>query len=346
MMSVKTKSRSKPPDPLSDSPESELRYDFRDFVYGGQVLERLIRQAQKLASTGHTLLIEGESGTGKEILAQSIHKAGDRRKGPFIAVNCAALPPELIQSELFGYEKGSFTGADRGGKAGKFESAQGGSLFLDEIGDLPLEVQANFLRVLQEKKVVRIGGSRSRSLDLRVIAATNKDLLAEARAGRFRSDLYYRLAVISLRIPPLRQRPEDIEPLARHFAQKNRDLAPEGRPPHFAPRSLELLRAYDWPGNVRELENLIIYLLSRGAGPVIQPRDLPDCFQAAAPRPEAEEPADLESIERLAVEAAVRKCGGNISRAAKMLNISRTTVYKKLRRGRPAPGGEGGEGGE
>jgi len=328
--------------PDSGELQSELRYDFQDFIYGSPVMRRLIQQAQKVASTAHTLLIEGESGTGKEILAQSIHNASSRRDEPFIAVNCAALPRELIQSELFGYEKGSFTGADKSGKPGKFESAQGGTLFLDEIGDMPIEAQVNFLRVLQEKKVVRIGGNKAKSLDVRIVSATNKDLLSMSKAGSFRSDLYYRLAVINLHIPPLRRRPEDITSLTTHFLRKNQSLALGEAPPYFSPQALAVMREYAWPGNVRELENLIIYLLSRGAGPVIEARDLPDHLRPSSPWAAMGEVDNLEIVESLAIESTLRKCDGNISRAAKLLNISRATVYKKIRKYKLLPDSETG----
>jgi transcriptional regulator with PAS, ATPase and Fis domain len=202
------------------------------------------------------VLIEGESGTGKELFAEAIHSGGSRRERRLVAINCAAIPENLIESELFGYEEGSFTGARKGGQAGKFELAEGGTLFLDEVGDMPLSVQMKLLRAIQEKSVTHIGSATERPVDIRLIAATNKNLSAEVQQGRFRQDLYYRLHVVTMRIPPLRERPEDIPALARHLAGR---LAERLRfsPVQMEPAFLEKLQSYAWPGNVRELENAI-----------------------------------------------------------------------------------------
>lgn len=310
---------------------ADLRYDFKDFIYCGKKAASIVFQAQKAASANHTLLIEGESGTGKEILAQSVHKAGSRRSGPFIAVNCAALPKDLVQSELFGYESGSFTGASKTGKAGKLELAHGGTLFLDEIGDMPLDAQANLLRVLQEKKSARIGGARPKHLDVRVIAATNKNLLAESDSGRFRRDLYYRLAVLHIRIPPLRERPEDVWVLAEHFAKKYTEPSFDRTGTiRLSPQIKSALQQYSWPGNVRELENIIVSLINKTPCAAIQKSDLPHRLRCSAPSTAGVE--NLQTVERDAIQSALIQCGGNISATAELLGISRATMYNKLNR--------------
>ena len=308
---------------------AELQYSFKDFICCSPKLERILAQARQIAPIDHTVLIEGESGTGKEILAQSIHGASPRRDGPFVAVNCAALPYELIQSELFGYESGSFTGANKNGKAGKFEYAQGGTLFLDEIGDMSLEAQANLLRVLQEKRVVRIGGSRPKHLDVRIIAATNKDLLSESDRGNFRRDLYYRLAVIHLHIPPLRERPEDIWPLVEHLAKKNLSNSINCTERlSFSQKAKSAIQEYRWPGNVRELENMVILLLNKIAGNTVQLSDLPPHMRQNTLQSDAVD--DLQTVERETIQSALIKCGGNMSMTAKLLGISRATLYNKI----------------
>ena len=233
------------------------KYTFGDLVYRSTAMKDLIAKGHKLAESEFSILIHGESGTGKELFASAMHNASKRKRGPFFAVNCSALPDDLIESELFGYEEGAFTGARRGGKTGLFELAHQGTLFLDEIGDISPKIQSRLLRVLQEKEVLRVGGTRNIPVDVRIVAATNKDLLSMVRQGRFREDLYYRLNKLYVHIPPLRERKEDIEPLFRHFiVQKN----------GFDLRILDDVRRvildYDWPGNVRELENNVEYILA------------------------------------------------------------------------------------
>jgi transcriptional regulator with PAS, ATPase and Fis domain len=290
-------------------------------------MERLVREAQKIAATDNNVLIQGESGTGKEILAQAIHNGSSRRNAPFVAVNCAALPTELIQSELFGYEEGTFTGAKRGGKAGTFELGNEGTIFLDEIGDMPLDAQANLLRVVQEKSIVRVGGSRPIPLNIRVVAATNKVLPKEIEAGRFRLDLFYRLAVMHLAIPPLRERKEDLWPLVESLVRKQQPALEDLR---FAPQVRTLFEGYDWPGNVRELENVLVNILSRISGGCVTADDLPELFFAAQG---SRENVDLlKDTEQKMIVAALAQCNNNVSKAAKVLGISRATLYRKLKK--------------
>ena len=320
---VCTLKENKKPQPL----HTVTRYTFEDFVYGCQRMERLVREAHNIAATDNNVLIQGESGTGKEILAQAIHNGSTRRNAPFVAVNCAALPTELIQSELFGYEEGTFTGAKRGGKAGTFERCNGGTIFLDEIGDMPLDAQANLLRVVQEKSIVRVGGSRPIPLNIRVVAATNKVLPKEIEAGRFRLDLFYRLAVMHLAIPPLRERKEDLWLLVESLVRKQQPaLAGLG----FSPQVRILFERYDWPGNVRELENVLVNVLSRMSGGCVTVDDLPETF--AATRRARENVDLLKDTEQKMIAAALVQCNNNVSKAAKVLGISRATLYRKLKK--------------
>lgn len=307
------------------------RYGFQDFVHQSQSMLSVLQDAQRMAATQHTILIQGESGTGKEVLAQAIHHASPRRDKPFIEINCAALPRELILSELFGYESGSFTGANKAGKPGKFEDAAGGSIFLDEIGDMPLEAQATLLRVLQEKRVVRVGGSRARQLDVRVIAATNRNLLKEVEAGRFRSDLYYRLSVINLFIPPLRERRADIWPLVENAVEKNCDFGRNFEEISFDRQAKAALLAYDWPGNVRELENTVIHFLAQMRHNTVTINDLPSSLFKHPDTGSPDVSSDLDSVERRTIQATLEKCRGNRAYTAKLLGISRTTLYRKLK---------------
>jgi transcriptional regulator with PAS, ATPase and Fis domain len=233
------------------------KYSFADLVHRSQVMADLIARGRKLAESESSLLLHGESGTGKELFASAVHNASPRRNGPFLAVNFSALPDELIESELFGYEEGAFTGAKRGGKVGLFELANQGTLFLDEIGDVSPKIQSRLLRVLQEKEVLKVGGSKNIPVDVRVLAATNKDLAAMVKAGTFREDLYYRLKKLYLNIPPLRARREDILPLFHHFLARKRGAGLE-----LGEDARALLCAYDWPGNVRELESNVEYILA------------------------------------------------------------------------------------
>jgi transcriptional regulator with PAS, ATPase and Fis domain len=278
------------------------------------------------------VLILGESGTGKELLARAIHAESPRRDGPFVGVSCVALTETLLESELFGYEKGAFTGA-MGGARGKFEIAAGGTLFLDEIGDISLKLQLDLLRVLDAREFRRVGGSQLIKVDVRIIAATNRDLKKLVESGTFREDLYYRLNVIPVTVPTLRERKEDIPLLADHFLAQ---LRTEMRKPLEAvsAEALEILIAYDWPGNVRELRNV----LERGAvlarGPIITPIELELVPPASAPSPQGSPgPADsLKEVERRHIASTLRQHNWNITRSAKALGIDRVTLYNKIKR--------------
>lgn len=308
-------------------------YTFEDMVFCSDKMKEVVQKAQNVSFRDTTILIQGESGTGKEIMAQAIHNNSPRRSNPFIAVNCAALPKDLIQSELFGYEEGTFTGAKKGGKAGKFELANGGTIFLDEIGDMPFPVQANLLRVLQEKHITRVGGYRTIPLDVRVIAATNKDLLMEVDAGRFRKDLFYRLSVMVLSIPPLRNRKEDIEVLWQHFVSKHSSSYEDAGSIRISPQVMKIFAAYDWPGNVRELENTLIYLLNNmeGKGRAVTAKDLPSSMSCCG----EDVPQGLKTLdetERQAIIETLSLCNNNISQTSSILGVTRATLYRKIKR--------------
>jgi transcriptional regulator with PAS, ATPase and Fis domain len=253
---------------------------FDDIMGSSPAIQKAIKLAQRYALTKESILLTGESGTGKEYFAQAIHNA-TCADGPFMSINCAAIPPRLIESELFGYEGGSFTGAERGGKPGKIELAHGGTLFLDEIGDMPLELQATLLRVLENKRVMRLGGKGYRQVDFRVMVATNRDLYAMTTTAAFREDLFYRLSILTIALPPLRERPEDILLFARYFIDECRRKGYDG-PSDFSPGALELIKAYHWPGNVRQLKNFIFSAYCAATGDLIKLDDLPAYFQDGA----------------------------------------------------------------
>ncbi|HHU85491.1 MAG: sigma-54-dependent Fis family transcriptional regulator [Pelotomaculaceae bacterium] len=305
-------------------------YTFDDLIYCSREMEELVRNAKNISFKDTTTLIQGESGTGKEIIAQAIHNYSPRLKRPFIAVNCAALPKDLIQSELFGYEEGTFTGAKKGGKAGKFELANGGTIFLDEIGDMPLTVQTNLLRVLQEKYIVRVGGSRIIPLDVRIIAATNKNLLKEVENGSFRNDLYYRLSVFVLNIPPLRERKEDLEVLLQYFIRKHASAQSIAESIIVSPQVRRIISAFDWPGNVRELENTVIYFLNSMKGSTVTVNDLPPGLKAGADV--AVNLKTLEELEKQNIIETLKQCNKNITLAAGSLGITRATLYRKIKK--------------
>src|SRR5450432_4818142 len=316
---------------------------------------------EKVANTPSTVLITGESGTGKELIARALHENSSRHGGPFIKINCAAIPKTLMESELFGYEKGAFTGAV-GAKPGRFELAHGGTLFLDEIGEIPIEMQVKLLRVLQESEFERVGGLKTIKVDVRLVTATNRDLLQEIAAGAFREDLFYRLNVVPIHIPPLRDRREDIPLLAEHFIAKfNERLRKqiEG----IAPDAIERLVAHPWPGNIRELENLMERTVLFCEGPMIQVSDLPPeiahlapvALSQLAPFPHAtqalpvvaDEPAratpaaasslkeavraQTERVERELIQRALDETGGNVTQAARKLKISRKSLQTKMK---------------
>lgn len=306
-----------------------------------KAIRETLVQASLVAASPASVLLLGETGTGKELLARAIHNHSRRRGGPFVAVNCGAIPRDLAGSELFGYEGGAFTGARRDGQPGKFELASGGTIFLDEIGEMPLEQQVVLLRILEERVVTRLGGIRSIPVDLRVICATNKNLLEEVKKGCFRRDLYYRLNVISIVIPPLRDRPGDIIPLFEHFlAAKEQELQVKFK---VAPEVKEYLQEYDWPGNVRELQNAVERMATLATDGVIGTAHLPaeiyNYLRLVVCRPLAEAGLNRRQRKEEAAEQekrnillALNKNGGNISRTAGELSFSRSTLYRKMRR--------------
>src|SRR5262245_52173939 len=285
--------------------------------------QNVLTRAGKVAPTEVTTCLQGESGTGKEVIARYIHQLSPRRRGPFIAINCAALPEQLLESELFGFERGAFTGAQQS-KPGQIELAAGGVLFLDEVTEMTPAAQAKFLRVLQEREFLRLGGTRPVHVNVRVIAATNRDLDEAVALGEFRADLYYRLNVFDIHIPPLRERRDDILPLAAGFL---REFA--GAEAELTPEAMEALRRHDWPGNVRELRNVLERALIMCDGSFIEPEHL---SLRARPDVPPSSITDLETLEKRAVERAMRDADGNKAQAARRLGISRTQLYGRLRK--------------
>ncbi|WP_258359521.1 sigma 54-interacting transcriptional regulator [Moorella sulfitireducens] len=295
---------------------------------------QLKKLAARVARGEANVLITGESGTGKELLAQAIHRASSRRNEPLIKINCAAIPENLLEAELFGYEEGAFTGAARGGRPGKFELADGGTIFLDEIGDLPLSMQPKLLRVLQERAFERVGGRRTTKVDVRIIAATNQDLLALEAAGKFRRDLYYRLAVVNLTIPPLRERPEDIEVLTAAIIRRlNSRYGMDVR--GLAPAVQELFYRYPWPGNVRELENVLEHAFNflEPGEEIIRREHLPAAMQQARGNGAGLELKEaVAEAEKAAIQRALAAANGNKQEAARLLGIHPSGLYQKLKR--------------
>jgi len=310
-------------------------FDLSNIVGKSQAMQDLMNMVVMTAPTEATVLIIGPSGTGKELIAQAIHSNSKRSKGPMVTVNCAALTETLLESELFGHEKGAFTGADKK-REGKFLLAHHGSVFLDEIGDMPLSMQAKLLRVIQQREIQRVGSDATHQVDVRVLAATNKDLAGEVSSGRFREDLYHRLNVMELRVPGLKERPEDIPLLADHFLhqhmKKNRKTL-QG----FTPQAMDLLLKYDWPGNVRELENVIERAVILAAGEYITPRELPMKLEGGEREESVAEASELgqknlEDIEKEAIVATLSKTQGNKSETARVLGITRATLHKKIKK--------------
>jgi two-component system, NtrC family, response regulator AtoC len=316
----------------------ELPSTSRRIIGASKPMRELFEQVARAARSASAVLITGESGTGKELVARAIHEASGR-SGAFVPVNCAAIPAELIEAEFFGHTGGAFTGA-QGARPGLFETADGGTIFLDEIGDLPLPMQPKLLRVLQDGTVRRIGADRERQVKARVVVATNRDLENETRIGKFREDLYWRLNVIHLNLPPLRKRPFDIPLLIENFIVRYAEAS--GAPPlEVSAEALAILTAYSWPGNVRELENVIERAAAMTQGAVLVPDDLPERLRSgkhvtSALSQARESQMTLRQLEQTYVAETLRRAGGNKSRAAEMLGLDRKTLYRKLEECREA----------
>ena len=346
--------------PGQDSADDDAGWCPAGIVTSSPEMRSVLRALRNAVDSKVTVLIRGESGTGKELIAKAIHEEGPRRTGPFVSINCASIPESLLEAEMFGYERGAFTGA-AARKLGRFELADRGTLFLDEIGEMHPALQAKLLRVIQERQFQRLGGVTTQHVDVRILSATHRNLEEEVASGRFREDLYYRLAVYSIHLPPLRERTGDVELLTQHFARKI--ARREGRPARaLDERVLELFRDYSWPGNVRQLDNIVAYALVTAKGPVVTVADLPRHFLdavaldrrsddgsvgvappplapaaraagTATPAPPAAPSLDtfptLAQAESQHIRAALLLCEGNKSRAARLLDISRTTLYRK-----------------
>ncbi|HET7747269.1 MAG TPA: sigma-54 dependent transcriptional regulator [Vicinamibacteria bacterium] len=318
------------------------RFRLENIVGEHGAMQDVFRIVHKVAQSTSTVLIYGESGTGKELVAKALHHKSDRHARPFYAVNVAALPETILEAELFGYEKGAFTGAEAR-KVGLFEQASGSTLFLDEVGDLKRDLQVKLLRALQEREILRVGGTERIKIDVRIVAATNQDLERAVREGRFREDLYYRLNVIAVRLPPLRERRTDIPLLVEHFVAKYAG----GRRRTVSADALKTLTGYDWPGNVRELESVIERALLLGETDRILPEDLPAVVRAGMPAARGnvldleipDSGIDLETVERTLIHKALAKAGGNVSRAARLLGLSRRTLQYRLEKMQAAPDG-------
>ena len=314
--------------------ELETTYAFSGIIGSSQGMRRVGELLRRVVDSDVSVLVTGESGTGKELVARALHFNGPRRKGPFVAVNCASVPETLIETEMFGHERGAFSGATAQ-RIGCFEQADGGTLLLDEIGDMPVALQAKLLRVLQEREIRRVGGRTTIPVDVRVVASTHRDLEAAMRERAFREDLYYRLAVFPIDVPPLRTRHEDVPLLAEHFRKKHADrLGVSVRA--ISPAAIALLARHDWPGNVRELENVVCRSLVLERSDVLQAATLPpELGSPAAPHGASTEPptpATLADLERKAIADAVERSGNNLTRAAGALGIDRNTLHRKLKK--------------
>lgn len=310
--------------------EIDRRYGFEDFLGEAREVKQLIEKMRAISDTRATVLIEGESGTGKELVARAIHRNSSRATKPFMPIHCAALSESLIESELFGHEKGAFTGAQTR-RAGLFEMADGGTVFLDEIGEVPLPTQVKLLRVLESREFLRVGGTDVVKVDVRVLAATNRVLAEEVEEGRFREDLFYRLNVVRVEVPPLRARAADIPLLARHFL--NQFAAEHGRPPvELSKRALARLQQFPWPGNVRQLRNVIENLVLFSKGEEIDVDDLPPEFHTAHSEDlSIAVGTPLDQVERRLIERTLISANGNRTRAAELLGISRRTLLRKIK---------------
>jgi len=311
--------------------ELRSRPGFGGLIGVAPKMQRVYKLIEKVSQHTYPVLILGESGTGKELVARSIHFSGPRRARPFVPVDCSALVPTLIESELFGYVKGAFTGAQHS-KQGLLEAAGDGTLFLDEIGDLPVDLQAKLLRALQEREIKPVGATERVAIRARVIAATNRDLEAAVRGGTFRQDLYFRLNVVQIKLPPLRERKSDVPVLVSTFLEKFSDSKSSVR--MISEDAMRRLMTYDWPGNVRELENAVERAVALGSGPILHVGDLPSNLQYAQPErfPEQQgELVPLEELERRAIFNALRETSGDKLAAARLLGIGKTTLYRKLK---------------
>ena len=312
--------------------ELDRSYGLERFLGTSTVMAEVLDKVRQVADSRANVLVEGESGTGKEMVARAIHGLSPRRQGPFVAVHCAALSPQLLESELFGHEKGAFTGAVER-RIGRFEQAQGGTLFLDEIGEIDAATQVKLLRALGERTIERVGGNKTIEVDVRMVAATHRNLEAMVREGKFREDLFFRIRVVQIALPPLRERPEDIPILAEHF---RREYAEENGKPdlRLSAAAMQALRACRWPGNVRELRTAMEHGVVLARGKEIEPKDLPASVRdGGSPRSGAALPKgtlQLGDLERQAMEAALRQTGENVTEAAKLLGISRRTLHRKL----------------
>jgi DNA-binding NtrC family response regulator len=306
------------------------RPGFGELIGTSEKMQRVYKLIEKVSQHEYPVLILGESGTGKELVARSIHFLGARRERPFVPVDCSALVATLIESELFGYVKGAFTGAVQA-KQGLLEAAQGGTLFLDEIGDMPVDLQAKLLRAIQEREIKPVGSTDRRQINIRIIAATNRDLEAAIKTGTFRQDLYFRLNVVQIKLPPLRDRKRDIPLLVTAFLEKFSH--PESSSVTLSEDAMQRLIAYDWPGNVRELENAIERAVALGSGPIVHVADLPSNLQYPTSEriPEKDELLPLVELERRAILRTLRETGGDKLATARMLGIGKTTLYRKLK---------------
>jgi two-component system, NtrC family, nitrogen regulation response regulator NtrX len=321
---------------LSRTGEDEPR---ETLLGSSPAMTRLLEEIRRAGASEARVLVTGESGVGKELVARALHRASPRAAGPFVEVNGAAIPEELIESELFGHVKGSFTGAVEDRK-GKWEQADGGTLFLDEVGDMSPRTQAKILRAIQDGRITRVGGARTLATDVRILAATNRDLPAMIRAGTFREDLFFRLAVVPLVVPPLFERPEDVAPLVTHFSES---LARKRgrRPKTFEKEALEALAKRRWPGNVRELQNLVERVLLMSSGPTVRVQDLPEDNPAAARAPSHTRSDEIpafatlaearEAFEKRYLARVLAETKGNVSRAAERLGLDRTTLHRKMK---------------
>lgn len=315
-------------------------YTFQSIIGDSPAMRNMIKTCEKAAKSSSNILILGESGTGKEMVAQSIHNASSYANGPFVAINCGALPKGLVESELFGYERGAFTGANKEGNPGKFELAEGGTIFLDEIGDMPLDVQVTLLRVLETREIVRIGGKYPRSIDVRIIAATNQDLKTAVSEKTFRDDLYYRLNVFTVEVPPLKDRGEDIRLLTDYFISSL--CRPKNITKTVSEEVYTILNRYSWPGNIRELENTIERAINISDENIIQAEHLPEYILKATEdlkksilpmqMSSLQDDYNLESSEYNLIMSSLGKSDGNIKKAAELLGVSRRTLYRKLER--------------